>query len=130
MYLRRPSYCIFSQIWMCFTLYAMHPTFMKSTPCLAQHSYFCASLYSYLWYSSQYQQPCYTMQQKRKREKLSFIAVTCRKYQSIYIHIVNGKILFSKMSFFPRKRLVKTSFKNAVKPGFVTRLVKHCKVLK
>ncbi len=26
-----PTYCIFSQIWLRFTLYAVRPTFMKST---------------------------------------------------------------------------------------------------
>jgi hypothetical protein len=28
----RPTYCIFSQIWVRFMLYSMRPTFMKSTP--------------------------------------------------------------------------------------------------
>jgi hypothetical protein len=28
----RPTYCIFSQIWMGFTLYTLRPTFKKSTP--------------------------------------------------------------------------------------------------
>jgi hypothetical protein len=32
-----PTHCIFSQIWMHFTLYDVHPTFMKSTPGIIYH---------------------------------------------------------------------------------------------
>jgi hypothetical protein len=36
----RSTYCIFSQIWVCFTLCAVRPTFMKSTPGSMLRKYF------------------------------------------------------------------------------------------